>query len=211
MSTSKGSPHPNASPSVHSTESVGEVHAIQREGGATLAPSSPDDQELRTRPPSLADQLKTQPQSLLEQGTNFLKHTAKAFDNLTSTSSTRAEPSKRPVPLARLAQVYAESDIAKEITANIAAVVATHGTSDQLRDVAEESMALRGRKRATKMTQFQILSGRAFKNLYRDPALLTSHYIGSVIIARMWFIFCSCLCINWGRSHLRSPHLPRRK
>jgi len=182
MSTPKGSPHGKASPSVHSTESVGGVHTIQCEGDAAPVPSSPDDPEL---PPSVADQPKTtQPQSLLEQGTNFLKHTAKVFDNVTSSSSTRAEPSKHPVPLARLAQAYAESDIAKGIRADIAAVVASHGTSDQLRDVAEESTVLRGRKRATKMTQFRILSGRAFKNLYRDPALLTSHYVGSVIIAR---------------------------
>lgn len=184
MSTPKGSPHPKASPSVHSTESVGEVHAIQHERDAAPAPSGPDDQELQTRAPSLTDQPKTQPQSLLEQGTNFLKHTAKVFDNLTPSSSTRAEASKQPVPLARLAQVYAESDIAKGILADIAAVVASHGTSDQLRDVAEESTVLRGRKRATKITQFRILSGRAFKNLYRDPALLASHYVGSVIIAR---------------------------
>lgn len=181
MSTPKGSPHPKASPSVHSTESIGEVHTVQREGDAVLAPPSPDDHVLRTRPPSLAGQ---QPHSLLEQGTNFLKHTAKVFDNLTSSSSTRAEPSKHPVPLARLAQAYAESDIAKGIRADIATVADSHGTSDQLRDIAEESTVLRGRKRATKMTQFRILSGRAFKNLYRDPALLTSHYIGSVIIAR---------------------------
>jgi len=184
MSTSKGSPHPKDSPSVQSVESVGEAQVVQREReSGPASSSSPDDTELRTRPPSLADQ-RTQPQSLLEQGTNFLKHTTKVFDNLTSSSSTRAEPPKHPVPLARLAQAYAESDIAKGIHADVAAVAASHGTGDQLRDVAEESTMLRGRKRATKMTQFRILSGRAFKNLYRDPALLASHYIGSIIIAR---------------------------
>jgi len=190
MSSLKGSLHSKASPSVQSVASAGETQAIQREGEApqTCSPS-PDETESRTRPPSLVDQPKTQPQpqpqpqpqSLLEQGANFFKHTTKVFDNLTSSSSTRAETSKHPVPLARLAQAYAESDIAKGIRADIAASCVTN---DQMRDVAEESTMLRGRKRATQMTQFRILSGRAFKNLYRDPALLTSHYIGSILIAR---------------------------
>jgi hypothetical protein len=185
MWTPKGSPHPGPSPSAHSAESIGEVQSTQREGDTVPAPSSsPDDTELQTRPPSLRDQLKTQPQSLLEQGTNFLKHTTKILDNFASSSSTRAETSKHPISLARLAQAYMESDIAKGIRADIAAVTASHGTTDQLRDVVEESTMLRGRKRATQMTQFRILSGRAFKNLYRDPALLAAHYIGSIIIAR---------------------------
>jgi hypothetical protein len=50
------------------------------------------------------------------------------------------------------------------------------------RDVAEVS-ELRGRKRASWSTQFRILSGRAFKNLYRDPALLAAHYLSSIALA----------------------------
>jgi len=46
-----------------------------------------------------------------------------------------------------------------------------------------ETTLLRGRKRASWTTQFRILSGRAFKNLYRDPALLAAHYIGSIGLA----------------------------
>ncbi len=180
MSSLKGSPHSKASPSGQSVTLAGEAQVIQREGDGPQASSpSPGDTDVRTTPPSLVDQLKTQPQSLLEQGANFLKHTTKVFDNLSS-SSTRAETLKHPVPLTRLAQAYAESDIAKAIRADIDA---SHVTNGQLRDVAEESTILRGRKRATRMTQFRILSGRAFKNLYRDPALLTSHYIGSIVIA----------------------------
>lgn len=37
--------------------------------------------------------------------------------------------------------------------------------------------------RATWWSQFTILSGRAFKNLYRNPLLLQSHYIMSVVFA----------------------------
>lgn len=65
---------------------------------------------------------------------------------------------------------------------------------DETRDVALESGLLRGRKRATWATQFSILSGRAFKNLYRDPALLTAHYMGSVALA------CECILFFVGRS-----------
>ena len=53
----------------------------------------------------------------------------------------------------------------------------------ELRDVAVESTLLKGRKRASWMTQFKILSGRAFKNLYRDPALLAAHYLSSIALA----------------------------
>lgn len=182
MSSPNGSPDSKASLSTQSVTPAGEAQAIQREGdGPKTSSPGPDDTEVRTRSPSLVDQPKTQPQSLLEQGANFLKHTTKAFEHLASSSSTRAETSKHRVPLTQLAQAYAESDIAKAVRADI---IASHVTNNQLRDVAEESTMLRGRKRATQMTQFRILSGRAFKNLYRDPALLTSHYIGSIVIAR---------------------------
>lgn len=49
--------------------------------------------------------------------------------------------------------------------------------------MAIETALLRGRKRASYATQFRILSGRAFKNLYRDPALLAAHYLSSVGLA----------------------------
>jgi hypothetical protein len=39
--------------------------------------------------------------------------------------------------------------------------------------------------RATPWTQFQILSGRTFKNLYRNPNLLVTHYLISVVVSVM--------------------------
>lgn len=54
----------------------------------------------------------------------------------------------------------------------------------EMRDVVGETGLLRGRRSASWATQFRILSGRAFKNLYRDPALLTAHYLGSIALAR---------------------------
>lgn len=45
------------------------------------------------------------------------------------------------------------------------------------------SIALQGYKRATLWTQFRILSSRAFKNLYRNPMLMLSHYALSAVLA----------------------------
>jgi hypothetical protein len=40
-----------------------------------------------------------------------------------------------------------------------------------------------GEHRPTPWTQFKILSGRTFKNLYRNPNLLKTHYVISVVVA----------------------------
>ena len=58
---------------------------------------------------------------------------------------------------------------------------------NQQPDVALENSLTKGRKRATWGTQFRILSGRAFKNLYRDPALLAAHYNSSIVVACEYF------------------------
>jgi hypothetical protein len=88
--------------------------------------------------------------------------------------------------IASLVDAYAASDIATAIRTDIRAV-AQPGQgpegSEELPDVAVESTLLRGRKRATWATQFRILSGRAFKNMYRDPALLTFQYSASIVAA----------------------------
>ena len=68
----------------------------------------------------------------------------------------------------------------------------------EMRDVIGETGLLRGRRSASWATQFRILSGRAFKNLYRDPALLTAHYLGSILLA------CECrvhVCFGHWRCH----------
>ena len=63
---------------------------------------------------------------------------------------------------------------------------AERGANGELPDVAAETTLLRGRKRASWGTQFRILSGRAFKNLYRDPYLLAAHYLSAIGLAREW-------------------------
>jgi ABC-2 type transporter len=88
--------------------------------------------------------------------------------------------------IASLVDAYAASDVAAAIRADIIAIAQpAQGPegSEELPDVAVESTLLRGRKRATWATQFRILSGRAFKNMYRDPALLTFQYSASIAAA----------------------------
>jgi ATP-binding cassette, subfamily G (WHITE), member 2 len=89
--------------------------------------------------------------------------------------------------VAALVDAYAANGITTAIRADIRSVAQpTQGPegSEELPDVTVESELLRGRKRATWATQFRILSGRAFKNMYRDPALLTFQYSASIAAAR---------------------------
>ncbi|KAH7907698.1 hypothetical protein BJ138DRAFT_1159506 [Hygrophoropsis aurantiaca] len=109
--------------------------------------------------------------------------------------SSRAEPPISP-KLAFLADAYTTSDIAQDIareTEEIARAASEEGGAREnmgaTRDVAVESTLLRGRRRASWGTQFRILSGRAFKNLYRDPALLTAHYVSAVGLALICGLF----------------------
>ena len=96
--------------------------------------------------------------------------------------------------LAALVEAYRASEIAAAIQRDVEVVSRAHSHSagpgngptngeSELPDVAVESLLLKGRKRASWTTQFRILSGRAFKNLYRDPALLTAHYTSSIALA----------------------------
>ena len=99
-------------------------------------------------------------------------------------------------PLIVLVDAYATSDIAAGIKAvgdqlrrevvrtdNGDAAATGGAVSNELPDVVLETSILRGRKGAGWGTQFRILSGRAFKNLYRDPALLAAHYLSAIGLA----------------------------
>ena len=118
-----------------------------------------------------------------------------------SSSSPNKKTDAAGTPLAPalvvLVDAYATSDIAAGIKAdgdqlrrevmrtdNGDAAAATGGAvSNELPDVVLETSILRGRKGAGWGTQFRILSGRAFKNLYRDPALLAAHYLSAIGLA----------------------------
>lgn len=103
-------------------------------------------------------------------------------DNSGSSTPTRSDPSHVPQKLANLVLANRASDDTKIVEAEIARIqrgttpdgidrvngvastlVDDDGTGRDRRDVEE----LRGYKKASWGTQFRLLSGRAFKNLYR--------------------------------------------
>lgn len=151
--------------------------------------------ELRTRPNSIAE---SQSGSQEPNGGNdggsaagkYLKRKTSQLMDVFSSGSSQADVPLSPL-LAQLVQSYASSQIAADIRASIGQTgelsdptSPAGGTNGEGRDIVEESVNVRGRRRASYATQFRILSGRAFKNLYRNPALLTAHYISSIGIAR---------------------------
>lgn len=142
--------------------------------GSGPLPDNDDDVELRSRRDSISS----------STGAYLRSKTTQLYEAVTSSS----QPVNAPVSpkLAALINSFADSDIAKGLKQEIddlQRAPQTNGTEGEMRDVAVETNLLRGRKRATWGTQFRILSGRAFKNLYRDPALLFAHYISAIAIA----------------------------
>jgi ABC-2 type transporter len=122
-------------------------------------------------------------------GESFLRRKTSQLLEVVSLSTAHGGDSGPPVMphIASLVDAYAAGDVAAAVRADILAVAQpAQGPegSEELPDVAVESTLLRGRKRATWATQFRILSGRAFKNMYRDPALLTFQYSASIAAAR---------------------------
>lgn len=123
-------------------------------------------------------------------GDYLRKKTSQIVNAVSSFASHRGPDASITPKLASLVQSYVDSTIAADIKAEgeeIARQASLATTRDsasrQLPDVAEETSLLRGRKRASWGTQFRILSGRAFKNLYRDPALLAAHYLSAIGLA----------------------------
>jgi ABC-type multidrug transport system ATPase subunit len=167
-----------------------------------------DETELQTRIPS-ASSRRMSISSTIKQKTSQL------FD---AVRNGRNGSANREVPprLAELVTTYENSSTARYIQAEFEAVRAanspgfsssatsgevsapSNGTIDEIgervgmiemRDVVGETGMLRGRRSASWPTQFRILSGRAFKNLYRDPALLMAHYFGSIVLALICGLF----------------------
>ncbi|RPD60154.1 hypothetical protein L226DRAFT_508449 [Lentinus tigrinus ALCF2SS1-7] len=130
-------------------------------------------------------ELRTRPSSIYSSTAYIRRQTARLLEAFKPS----AHRNDGPVPpkLQELVNSFKNSDINKALDAEVLAAAAApaaegNGTTE-LPDVAVESSITRGRKRASWGTQFRILSGRAFKNLYRDPALLAAHYISSIGIA----------------------------
>lgn len=130
-------------------------------------------------------ELRTRPNSIRSSTSNYIKRKTSRLLEVVASSSTGDIP--LAPRLAALVEAYASSPLAAEIKSDMERVAELDGNGE-LRDVTEESQ-LRARKRASWSTQFRILSGRAFKNLYRDPALLAAHYLSSIALACRSFLF----------------------
>ena len=65
--------------------------------------------------------------------------------------------------------------------------------------------AVRGYRRASWGTQLAILSGRSFKNLYRNPMLMLTHYAISILFAIICgFLFRDVTCVRCSAAPLTS-------
>ena len=168
-------------------------HAVPLSVRSILSNIPDDDTELQP----------TRPTSSSSSSANYVKQkTSQIYEavvsngvvNIIGGKKTDAAGAPLAPALVVLVDAYATSDIAAEIKAHgdqlrreVVRTVdgdATGGAvSNELPDVAVETSILRGRKGASWGTQFRILSGRAFKNLYRDPALLAAHYLSAIGLA----------------------------
>lgn len=164
-----------------SDNAADEETGLRTQSARTASEAQPEEEtELQTRPNSLSGgSTPTQPSG--SAGNFIQRKSSQLFDALSS--SPRVDvPVILPPKLLQLVQAYANSDVATELLNEVARLKQTGGA------VLPESG---GRVRASWLTQFRILSGRAFKNLYRDPALLMAHYLSSVGVACEWagFLF----------------------
>ncbi|SCV74104.1 BQ2448_6536 [Microbotryum intermedium] len=99
---------------------------------------------------------------------------------LSGSSSGRDTPQVEVSPqLARLVDAFAKSDIA---AATRSEITAAGSAALENGHVQGQRVVLRNFKRASWWTQFKILSGRSFKNLYRNPQLMLAHYAVAVFL-----------------------------
>ncbi|KAJ7759367.1 hypothetical protein DFH07DRAFT_1023671 [Mycena maculata] len=140
-------------------------------------------------------ELRTRPNSIASTSGKYIKRKTSQLLEAVSLSSSSKKPANAPLApkLAALVEAYAASDVARQIREEGEALRRASGGgvpgTGELPDVVVETSLLRGRKRARYGTQFRILSGRAFKNLYRDPALLMAHYLSSIALALICGLF----------------------
>ncbi|KAF8604728.1 hypothetical protein BDV93DRAFT_440195 [Ceratobasidium sp. AG-I] len=156
-----------------------ETGLLRPQSTRSASEAQPEEEtELQTRPNSLSEG--SSPTQQTATAGNFIQRkSSQLFDALSS--SPRVDvPVVLPPKLAELVQTYADSNVAAELLSEVARLKQTGGA------VLPESG---GRVRASWITQFRILSGRAFKNLYRDPALLLAHYLSSVGVALICALF----------------------
>lgn len=113
---------------------------------------------------------------------HFLSH---RNDGLPQASSSTA---RRSMSLDALVESYANSALAESLSDSIE-------SSRRFADGDDSdlnSIEFKGRDRINVFKQFRILSVRTFKNLYRNPMLLLTHYVIAIFLA----LFCGVLYFN---------------
>lgn len=106
------------------------------------------------------------------------------------TNLSEATSSSAPVSLDNLVELFDSSALARGIWEDISKkrdALSEDDSADVLSNIS-----LRGHDRIGFIRQFQILSIRTFKNLYRNPMLLLTHYVISTLLA----VFCGFLYYN---------------
>lgn len=135
--------------------------------GSTTAASDSDLDERRTEPDTPT------------RGGHGLKQ---FLPSAVSGQATSHESSLSP-ELARLVAAFSTSSISEATRKEISQAKAAGATRGAGGGTDPRDLSLRNYKRASPWSQFKILSGRSFKNLYRDPMLMLSHYAVAVIAA----------------------------
>ena len=155
----------------------------RRDEEQAFAPSGSAPVSLR-RSASGSDDTEHQTRSSTAVGTssNFIKRKTSQLLDAISPAGQLADTPLSP-KLVELVEAYNHSEIYEQLKTEIREVEVQDNNTSILPDVALENNLTRGRQRASWGTQFRILSGRAFKNLYRDPALLATHYVAAVVVA----------------------------
>ena len=206
-----GTPSIDISPSVDDHTNIGDEerglpivpHPVPLSVRSLISSNSEEITELQPTRPTSAGSSSSSANYLKRRTSRIYEAVVSNGVNIVGGKKTTTASPLAPA-LVNLVDAYARSDIAAGIKADgeqlrREVVRADNGdvggatgggiVSNELPDVVLETSILRGRKRASWGTQFRILSGRAFKNLYRDPALLTAHYLSAIALAGM---FRSC-------------------
>lgn len=175
------------SPESPTTEEAGAETDPERDEELGPSNSAPFALSLNSRQPSTSEETELQTRSSTAVGTsaNFIKRkTSQLLEAISPSSRYRDTPISPK--LAALVESFRTSEIAAQLQAETDQAAAEANHTQALPDLALENNLTRGRQRASWGTQFRILSGRAFKNLYRDPALLAAHYVSAIVVARMY-------------------------
>ncbi|TXT13418.1 hypothetical protein VHUM_00785 [Vanrija humicola] len=96
-----------------------------------------------------------------------------------------------PEALAALVVANRAGDATKIVEAEITRIQSGETADGEERNVEDEfaELHIKGYKKAAFGTQFVLLSGRAFKNLYRNPLLMGTHYVVAVVVGLLCGFF----------------------